>query len=386
MSPPGVISAAGIGLSALSRAVTAGDNAAMKRVQTKGGKEAVAARIDDEMLHSSGGRYDMRVIQIENAALEQIAPAVEAAKAKYGAERIAVCVGSCDNGSEFSLAGHKAYFETGAFPQTYDLEMQGADYVASFVSEKYALSGISLAFTTACSSSASALVKAAQFIRAGLADAVIAGGVDIASDTTLLGFGALEAIASGKTNPMSKNRAGITLGDAAAFFVLSREKISEESIVLAGWGESADAHHITSPDPTGDGAARAMRAALAHAGVSAEDIGYVNLHGTGTRLNDAMEAKAVVSVLGSDVLCSSTKSETGHTLGAAGALEAAVCYALLTRGILPVQVWDGEKDEEIELYRIVDKTTHFENNAINYCMSNSFAFGGANVSLIFSRT
>ena len=117
MSEPGVISAAGIGLSALSRAVTAGDNAAMKRVQTKGGKEAVAARIDDEMLHSSGGRYDMRVIQIENAALEQIAPTVEAAKAKYGADRIAVCVGSCDNGSEFSLAGHRHILKRARSPK-----------------------------------------------------------------------------------------------------------------------------------------------------------------------------------------------------------------------------------------------------------------------------
>ena len=384
LSEPAVVTSFGIGVEKLWNAVLTGDNSAMKRVKVANGQEFWAARVDEIGLKASYGRYDMKIIKIENAALEQLTNAVEKAKTKYGAERIAVCIGSCDNGSEFSLQAHRKYFAEGVFSSAYNLEMQGADYVATFAKEKFGLSGITLAFSTACSSSATALVKAAQLIKSGLCDAVIAGGIDIASDTTLLGFGALEAISENKTNPFSANRSGITLGEGAAFFLVSREKISDESIILAGWGESADAHHITSPDPAGDGAERAMKAALKSAGIRAKEIGYVNLHGTGTKLNDSMEAKAVVSLVGANVAASSTKSETGHTLGAAAAVEASICFKVLQTGKLPVQVWDGENDTE--LVNIIDTKKSFSDNLRkNYCMSNSFAFGGANVSLIFTR-
>ena len=387
LSEPAVVSAAGIGIEELWRAVTTGDNSAMKRVEACG-KDFWAAKIDDSLLKSSEGRFDMRIIKIENVALAQIAPLVEKAKLMYGANRIAVLVGSCDNGSEFSLKAHRNYFASGSFPADYTLEMQGADYVASFVAEKFDLSGITLAFSTACSSSATALIKASELICAGLCDVAIAGGVDIVSDTTLLGFGSLGAISSEKTNPFSANRSGITLGDGAAFFVVSKERLSDKAIELAGFGESADAYHATSPDPSGSGAMKAMRAALKMANIEANKIGYVNLHGTGTKLNDSMEAKAVCEVVGKEVLCSSTKSETGHTLGAAAAIEAAVCFKVLTEKTekMPLQVWDGERDTELE--NIIDTNRSFSDNAINkieYCMSNSFAFGGANVSLIFKR-
>jgi len=387
LSKPGVVCCAGLGAEKLWKAVSQGDNSFIKKVKTKTGDEFFAARIDDEALSDSGSRFEQKISKIESAALEQIASVVESAKQKYGKERIAVLAGGCDNGSELSFLAHKRYFECGSFTDGYSLEMQGSSYTASLISEKFSLSGITLSFSTACSSSASAIVKAAELIEAGLCDAAIAGGVDIASDTALLGFSALGAISSEKTNPMSENRSGITLGDAAAFFVLSKDDLDNTGVYLKGTGESADAYHMTSPDPSGAGAVLAMRKAMKSAGVDASCIDYVNLHGTGTRLNDAMEAKALCEVLGKDIPCSSTKSITGHTLGAAGALEGAVCFCALSdkSGVLPLQVWDGEKGAEIELERIIDKRESFGNNAIHCCMSNSFAFGGANVSLVFGK-
>ena len=383
ISYPGVVCAAGAGRNALWNAVTSGKQDCMKKVSAAG-KEFFAARIDEGMLEAGA---DMKIVRIEKAALDQIDCIIKKAIDLYGKERVAVCVGSCDNGSEFSVASHKTYFNSGVFPASYKLEMQGASYVAAYIKDRYGVKGPSLAFSTACSSSASAIVKACQLVQGGIVDAVIAGGVDIASDTVLLGFDALESVSCQKTNPFSKNRTGITLGDGAAFFVLSKDIIADDvpAVLIAGYGESCDAHHITAPDPSGDGAVNAMEAALKSADIDARQIDYLNLHGTGTVFNDSMEAKAVSRVFGDyAVPCSSTKSVTGHTLGAAGALEAAVCYEAIVRncGKLPVQCWDKEKDDALPELCIVD--SDFNSKPVHYCMSNSFAFGGANVSLIIA--
>ena len=254
--------------------------------------------------------------------------------------------------------------------------------------ERFALKGPCNTFITACSSSAGAIIKAAQLIKSGICDAVIAGGVDIASDTALLGFGSLEAISPTPTNPFSKNRHGITLGEASVFFVLSREDLDKTGITLAGYSESADAYHMTSPDPEGTGAALAMESALKSAGLTPKDIGYLNLHGTGTKFNDSMESKAVDKVFGSvKVPCSSTKGTTGHTLGAAAALELSVCFEVLQSDkkevALPAQHWDKLQDEELPVLNIVNEGDVVE--GIHACMSNSFAFGGSNASLIISK-
>ena len=395
MSRPGVFCAAGRSLPGLWKSVSSAHRDSIVPVQTAAGKSFYAAHIPDDWLEASGARYDMRIIRIEKKALDQIEKTIQYVKARYGQNRIAVCAGSCDNGSEFSVAAHRSYFSSGVFPLSYELEMQGAGYVASYIQERFGLGGPALAFSTACSSSASAAVKAAELIRAGIADAVITGGVDIASDTVLLGFNALEAVSPEPTNPFSRNRKGITLGDGAAFFVLAKDPFPEEdcTVTLAGYGESADAYHVTSPEPEGNGAAAAMTAAFSSAGIAPEDIGYLNLHGTGTKLNDSMEAAAVHKAFGSyAVPCSSTKSETGHTLGAAGALEAAVCYAALANSraggtvSYPLQAWDGEADEGIPQLNIIDARSPVPagNAPLRCCMSNSFAFGGANVSLIFA--
>ena len=416
LSKPGVMSCAGNNIDEVWQSVTEGNQKGSKKYKACNGEEYFAARIDDKGLKPSGARYDMKVMRIENAALEQIAADVDAVKKLYGPDRIAVCVGSCDNGTEFSVAAHRKFFTEGEFPADYNLEIQGADYAATFVAEKFGITGPANCFSTACSSSAGAIIKAAEMIKAGLVDAAIAGGIDIASDTTLVGFGALEAVSSEITNPFSRNRHGITLGDGAAFFVLTREPLpvvepvettlspsglTRRSIRLLGWGESADAYHMTSPDPSGAGAEKAIRRALKSAGLATRDVGYINLHGTGTKFNDSMEAKAVAAIFGEvdgqavKVPVSTTKPVTGHTLGASAALEAAICWKALVENSgkndnikLPVQVWDGERDEELPTLNIVDGKSCRGGEAaagtggeLKVCLSNSFAFGGANACL-----
>lgn len=393
-SKPGVMCCAGTSIDELWDSVTTGNQNGIKKVKTSTDCEFYAARIDDAKLHKSTARYDMRIMQIEEQALEQISCEIEAAKSKYGAKRVAVCIGSCDNGTEFSVAGHRKYFAEGKFADDYSLEIQGADYVATFISEKYGLEGPSNTFSTACSSSAGAIIKGAELIMAGLADAVVVGGIDIASDTVLLGFNSLETISSEITNPLSKNRHGITLGEAGAFFVISKDDLYEgknPQVVLLGWGESADAYHMTSPDPSGAGAEKAMRRAIESAKIKPEDVSYVNLHGTGTRFNDSMESKAVDSVFGAyKVPVSTTKAITGHTLGAAAGLEAAICYKALVENNdkncnnvkLPVQVWDKVQDEELPVLNVVSEASGSGAKDVRICLSNSCAFGGANSCLV----
>lgn len=393
---PGVVCAAGKNIDELWTSVINADFGGIQKKTICGNQEFYAAEVTEDGLLPSCGRYDSKLLRMEETALHQIEKTVQLAVSKYGSGRVGVCVGSCDNLTELSSAPHKKYFETGSFGE-YNIERQSAHYVATYIKERYKLDGVCNAFSTACSSSGVAIIKAAQLIKSGMADAVIAGGIDIASDTTLLGFGSLEAISSEPVNPFSKNRHGITLGEAAVFFVLCREDLEDTKIVLAGYGESADAYHMTSPEPNGAGAAAAMEKALKSADIKAEQIGYLNLHGTGTKFNDSMEAKAVDAVFGSyKVPCSSTKSETGHTLGAAASLELAVCFKALqvasekeagSAPVLPAQHWDKVQDEELPVLNIIDSEWQKTNNAGNcsplkFCMSNSFAFGGSNTSLI----
>lgn len=392
LSKPGIACAAGLNADDFWTALTTGNQDGLVKVKTHSGREFYAAKIADGALKKTSARYDMRVIQIEDLALAQIEKEIQEAKNKFGADRIAVCVGCCDNGSEFSVAGHREYFEKGAFPKNYSLEIQSADYPATYAKEKFGLKGPSYVFATACSSSGSAIIKAAQMIEAGIVDAAIVGGVDVASDTVLLGFDSLEAVSERKTNPFSKNRSGITIGEGAAFFVLSKEK---SQVQLLGFGESADASHMTAPLADGSGALAAMKEALKNSGLKAEQIDYVNLHGTGTKLNDSMEAKATARLFGS--LCdkipvSSTKPMTGHALGASSAIELAACCCSIVKNEkkeigqakLPLHLYDGEADPDLPKLNFVQNDTTIDRK-INVCMSNSFGFGGCNVSLIIGK-
>jgi len=321
---------------------------------------------------------ETRIIRIINAALEQLRPEIEKAISSYGTEKIGVCLGSCDNGSESTLMFHRALLKNGTFPQDYALRFQSASYPAEFISRKFGLSGPVFTVATACSSGASAIVRGAELIRAGVCNAVIAGGADVVSAAAMAGFYSLEALSNSLCNPFSKNRKGINLGEGTAFFLLDTAENSP--VELLGTGESADAFHMTAPNEIGQ--AKAINAALLDAEVNPEQIGYVNLHGTGTILNDKTESMAMKMVFGDALpLTSSTKPITGHTQGAAGALETAICWMVLTeKKGLPVHCWDGVRDDEILLL-----PGESLQNIPSICMSNSFAFGGCNVSLILGR-
>lgn len=390
---PGVVTCAGQGLQCLWRAAVNADNSSIKRIKTLSGAEGeryfMAGVIDDAILINAAG--DTKIKRMTEAALLQIDGAIRQSIARYGAERVCVCAGSCDNGAEMSFAAHTVFDAEGKFPAGYKLKMQGAQECAQYIAKKYQITGPVLSFATACSSSATAIMRAAELLLSGEVDAAIAGGADRASDIALLGFNSLEAVSETKSNPFSANRCGITLGDGAAFFLMAREKPAcnldgGRAISLIGMGESSDAHHITAPDETGEYAAAAMIKALEDAMISPADVDYVNLHGTGTRQNDAMESRAMQKVFGEcAVKCSSTKSITGHTLGAAGAVEAAVCYAALAMNaendaLLPAQAWDGVADAALPRLDIVKKGEKTARPRV--CMTNTFAFGGANASLI----
>jgi 3-oxoacyl-[acyl-carrier-protein] synthase-1 len=233
------------------------------------------------------------------------------------------------------------------------------------------------------------LAAAARLIRAGFADAALVGGVDSLCKMTVQGFAALEALSHGLCNPFSRNRDGINIGEAAAIFLLASQSAT---VRLAGTGETSDAHHVSAPDPTGKGAASAMVAALRHAGLTPSGIAYLNLHGTATLLNDAMEGRAVHAIFGDATPCSSTKALTGHTLGAAGACEAAFLWLTLNtrynpENWLPPHIWDGEADpDNPPLNLVVLGTKLVPSGSRVAAMSTSFAFGGSNVAIALERT
>jgi 3-oxoacyl-[acyl-carrier-protein] synthase-1 len=266
-------------------------------------------------------------------------------------------------------------------PQDYTQYFHSASFSAELIALKFGVSGPAFTVTTACASGASAIMRGAELIQAGYCDAVIAGGADAVTDYILAGFHSLEVLSDDLSNPFSKNRKGINLGEGAAFFLLEAEKNS--GVELLGAGESVDAYHMTAPTEDGIGPANAMKAALIDARIDSGQIGYVNFHGTGTVLNDRTEALAMNTMFnGSPPQASSTKPITGHTLGAAGALEAAICWMVLDeRRGLPVHCWDGIMDEEIPISPV--RSPGQEKPSI--CMSNSFGFGGCNASLILAR-
>lgn len=330
--------------------------------------------------------YDNHVNRLSEVVLSQMETSVCEAVKEFGADRIGVFIGSSDNGSEASLAGLDSFQKTGSYPKKYELKMQQADFAAEYIAKRFGLTGPIFTHSSACASSASAFASARNWLEAGFCDAAIVGGVDIATETVVLGFDSLEAVSLSPTIPFSKNRTGLTIGDGAAYFLVSK-KPGPAKFKVVGIGESADADHVTAPRADGEGAVQAIDKALKDAELSSADIDYINLHGTGTKLNDAMESVAVNRVFGNDTPASSTKGLTGHTLGAAGALEAAFCCLTLsdenTEHVLPMHVFDGERDPSIPEIRLVKNGETAKR--LNICMSNSFGFGGCNVSLILSR-
>ncbi|MBR2462252.1 MAG: 3-oxoacyl-ACP synthase [Spirochaetaceae bacterium] len=361
------------------------------QTMTIGELRCPVARIPDAWLSSPSN--GLRVEALLEQILEQVTEPVAECIRRYGANRVGVCAGSCDNGSEASLEAHETFFSQGSFPDGYSLRQQNPAQVADYIQTRLGTAGPAVTVATACASSATAVIEAAQLVLADICDAVLVAGVDLVSPTVFMGFNALEAVSSTGCNPFSSNRKGITLGEAATCVIVSRDKPATNNYVeLLGFGESADANHMTAPLETGDGAVAAMEQAILMAGIQRNEISYVNLHGTGTPLNDAMESRAIAKVFpetyceGGRLKVSSTKAITGHTLGAAGCLELSICMRTLydksMKGRLPIHHWDGQRDPDLPRLQFAaagDKITS------QLCMTNSFAFGGCNTSLIIGR-
>ena len=321
------------------------------------------------------------------AALAQIRPAVEAAIARYGAARVGVVIGTSTSGVGETEAALQVRHAKGQLPGQFHYGQQEMGSPAAMLAAELGVSGPASVQSSACASGAKALASAARLIRMGLCDAVIAGGVDTLCAFTVAGFSALEAVSATPCNPLSVNRAGINLGEGAALFLMSA---APASVALCGWGESADGHHMSAPDPTGAGAQAAMAAALARGGIEAHQVDYINLHGTATAQNDAMEARAVAALFGghAQLALSSTKPLTGHALGAAGAVEAALCWLAMQDdnplGALPPQLWDGALDPALPALNVAGPGAQL-GRPLRYVLSNSFAFAGANATLLFGR-
>lgn len=378
----GVICALGRGQAQVSRNLFAGDCSGMRaesgwvpeRVLPVGGVQGELATIPVEL-----GQQSSRNNQLLLEAALQIEDEIRQAIHTYGASRVGIVLGTSTSGIDEASRGIALYLRDKHFPCDYDYQQQELSAPANFLADWLQLSGPAYVISTACTSSARALMSAQRLLDLGVCDAVICGGVDSLCKLTLNGFSALEAVSNERCNPFSANRNGINIGEAAVLFVMSK---APAPIALLGSGASCDAHHISAPEPTGKGALQAMRKALASAKLAPEQIGYLNLHGTATQHNDAMESLAVASLFPEGVACSSTKPMSGHTLGAAGALEAAFCWLSLTHGRVPPHVWDGQADPTLPALQWARSGESLEKTCL---MSNSFAFGGNNVSLIIGE-
>lgn len=321
--------------------------------------------------------YASRNNRLLLAALAQIRPALDQALATHGPARVGLVLGTSTAGigeAELAIAAAR---RGQVIPPVFDYRQQELGSPSEFLARYLGLEGPAYTLSTACSSSARAFISGQRMLAAGLVDAVLVGGADSLCGLTLNGFDSLESLSGSLCQPFDNDRQGINIGEGAALFLLSRQPAP---LALLGAGESSDAWHISAPHPDGVGAEVAMQMALAQAGVTAQQVGYINLHGTATRLNDAMESQAVHRLFGDKVPCSSTKPLTGHTLGAAGAIEAALACLLLERALpLPTQQVTTP-DPTLAPIRLVSGTTRL---AVPRVLSNSFAFGGNNVSLLF---
>jgi 3-oxoacyl-[acyl-carrier-protein] synthase I len=339
--------------------------------------------IESFALSSALAAWDCRNNRLAMLALQAdgFEQAVRDASDRHGAHRVGVYIGTSTSGIlQTELAYRERDAATGALPDWFDYaRTHNTGSVAGFVREALHLRGPAFVVSTACSSGAKVFANARRSIEAGLIDAAVVGGVDSLCLTTLHGFHALELLSGDIARPFDATRNGLSIGEAAAFALLDRTG-DAHAVQLLGEGETSDGHHMSAPHPEGAGAARAMRLALSNAGLQARDIDYVNLHGTATPSNDSAEDLALTTVFGAGTVpCSSTKGATGHTLGAAGALEALVSMIALREGFVPGGLNRQSPDATLQA-NYVDTT---RDARLRCVMSNSFGFGGSNASLIF---
>ena len=335
-------------------------------------------------VRSDLGDYDCRNNRMAQLAIEHdgFAGAVAQARSRYGAARIGVFMGTSTSGIlETELAYHGREPATGALPPKFRYaETHSTFSVADFVRRYLDLQGPAFVVSSACSSSAKVLGSAARMIAAGVCDAAVVGGVDTLCLTTLYGFNSLELTARGPCRPFDAQRDGISIGEGAGLALLERvgPKIDADAKLLLGIGDSCDAHHMSTPHPDGLGARLAMQRALQSAGLAPADIDYVNLHGTGTRTNDAAEDRAISSVFDGATPCSSTKGATGHLLGAAGITEIIISILAIERGVMPGSAQTRQVDPAMRCNYLLEPRPA----RVRRVLSNSFGFGGSNCSVV----
>lgn len=311
---------------------------------------------------------------------DEFLAAALAARDRFGPDRVAVVLGTSTSSIGATEEAYQRLLPDGKYPADLRRPVVHTPHsLGDFVRVALGMSGIVVTVATACSSSAKVFAQAERLIRAGLADAAIVGGVDTLCGSVLFGFNSLELVSPEPCRPFDVARRGISLGEAGGFALL--EPDGREGPWLVGYGESSDAHHMSSPHPQGLGARLAIEAALARAGCSAEDVDYINLHGTASQKNDEVEAALVASMFPPTTRASSTKGWTGHTLGAAGIVEAVVSFIALETGTVPGTL----NTECLDAVCGPQVCMQNETREVRFALSNSFAFGGSNCALLFSR-
>nr|WP_315520429.1 beta-ketoacyl synthase N-terminal-like domain-containing protein [uncultured Campylobacter sp.] len=383
VSKPAVISAAGSSSDENLSSLLSGKRFLSKSCEFHPQNEFLVGKISGELpefASSTKEHFKTRTNALLLGTMLEIDAEVKRAIKKYGKSRVGVVLGTTTSGVEENFEPFKGYIATGFFDKSrFGINRNCLANVAEFVSDFYELCGPSYCVSTACTSGVKAIIEAKRLIESELCDAVICGGVDSLNTLTINGFNSLSILSQKPSEPFSKNREGINIGEGAGLFLLSRDEISD--VIVAGSASNCDAFHMTQPDFSAKIAIECIKSALKRAGVSCVD--YVNLHGTGTQANDKMEAKAVNLTLGS-TFASTIKPQIGHTLGAAGAIESAICVMLCIEEscVLPPHVYDGAYDEELEPLNLVKSGTKFD---VKTAMSLSFAFGGDNAAIIFKR-
>jgi 3-oxoacyl-[acyl-carrier-protein] synthase-1 len=335
----------------------------------------------DTPLTGALAEWDCRNNRLAAFALEQdrFLESVATCRERYGAGRIGVFVGTSTSGVQHTELAYRARNHVNdALPTWFDQRRTQNIYsVASFTSLRLGLCGPAFAISTACSSSAKVFAAASRAIVSGACDAAVVGGVDSLCLTTIYGFNSLKLVSAEICRPADSARAGISIGEAGGFALLDPK--AESPLALLGYGETSDAFHMSLPEPDGRGAVESMRAALVRANTAPDEVDYINLHGTGTIANDNAESRAVCNVFGAATPCSSTKGWTGHSLGAAGMVEAAISLMAIENGLIPRSLNTRAKDPAIEACILLEN----RRGSVRRVLSNSFGFGGSNCSLLF---
>ncbi|RPH97895.1 MAG: beta-ketoacyl-ACP synthase [Lysobacterales bacterium] len=379
-------SAAGVGLSELRQAL-AGRRSGLRENDLEncdlgtwiGRVEQInSTELPSEVAHLDGRNNRLAWLALQqDGLLDALVRCVE----KFGTHRIGTIMGTSTSSIGRTEEAYRRLDESGRMPPEYrQPEVHNLHSPSILVAQLAGLSGPSMTISTACSSSAKVFSAAARWLQCGLVDAVLVGGADSLCLSTLYGFNSLELVSSEPCRPFDVNRRGINIGEAAGYAIITRfEAGSEATLALIGYGESSDAYHMSHPHPDGLGALAAVDAALARAGLAADEVEYINLHGTASRANDLVETRVLASRFGAETRASSTKGWTGHTLGAAGILEAVITLDAMQTGLIPGTLNCLTVDPDFE-FPVQLENRH---GRVKYAMSNSFGFGGNNAALVF---